>query len=389
MTERTPKTDQRPLIAHIVVNFDYGGLENGVVNVVNGLPEDAFRHAIIALTQISGIRSRVRAPDVSFHALEKQPGKDPAAYLRLYRLLKRLRPAIVHTRNLGTLDGAVVARFAGVPHTIHGEHGWDVYDPEGKSRKYRTLRRLVNPMVGRFVTVSRELERWLTADVGIRAEKVTRICNGVDTRKFRPADGMPRQLLPSDRFPADCVVIGSVTRFAPIKDPMNLVRAFAIAKRSPAGASLRLAMIGDGPLKAEADQFLSANGLANQAWLPGSRDDVAPLLREMNLFALGSLREGISNTVLESMASGLPVIASRTGGNLELVQDGVTGRLVQPGSAEDIAEALLHYATHAELRSAHGAAARERVERDYSLNRMLADYEALYRAQLIRFARAA
>jgi hypothetical protein len=159
MPEARP--DPRPLIAHVVFRLDYGGLENGVVNLINGLPEGEFRHAVVALTEATGFRDRIRRADVSVHALGKHPGNDPAMLVRLFRLLRMLRPAIVHTRNLATLEGALLARIAGAPVRIHGEHGWDVHDPEGASRKYRTLRRLLNPAITRFVAVSTELQQWL------------------------------------------------------------------------------------------------------------------------------------------------------------------------------------------------------------------------------------
>ena len=381
--------DRRPLIAHVVFRFDYGGLENGVVNVINGLPADAFRHAVIALTEVSDFRKRLRRPDVAVYALDKQPGKDPGAYLRLFKLLRSLRPALVHTRNLGTIEGALLGSLAGVPRRIHGEHGWDVYDPDGTNRKYRALRKLMNPAIHRFVTVSRELETWLATTVGIRADKVTRICNGVDTVRFVPPASRVRSTLPADRFPPGSIVVGSITRFSAIKDPLNLVRAFIEARREPGGAALRLMMAGDGALKADADRLLQEAGEERNAWLPGSRDDVPQLLREFDLFVLGSQREGISNTVLEAMATGLPVIASATGGNLELVKDGVSGRLVRYGDRVALTRALLDYADDATLRAEHGRAARERAEREYSLQRMLADYESLYRNQLVHRGEAA
>jgi glycosyltransferase involved in cell wall biosynthesis len=206
-----------------------------------------------------------------------------------------------------------------------------------------------------------------------------RICNGVDTQRFRPANGRIERVVLDHRFPTGSIVVGSVTRFNAIKDPLNLVRAFIAARRDPTGARLRLVMAGDGPLRASALELLREAGEEDAAWLPGSRDDIPQLLRAMDVFVLGSLREGISNTVLEAMATGLPVVASATGGNLELVQDDVTGRLVRPASSDALAGALLEYARSDGRRTAHGHAARARAEHEYSLERMLADYAALYR----------
>ncbi len=389
MSGSAPRTgDSRPLIAHVLFRFDYGGLENGVVNVINGLPEEAFRHAVIALTEATSFRERLRRGDVSVHALRKRTGNDPVALVRLFRLLCTLKPAVVHTRNLPTLEGAVVARLAGVPSCIHGEHGWDVYDPEGKSRKYRALRRVLSPAINRFVAVSTELERWLADAVGIPPSKVVRICNGVDTERFAPArDG--RTALPEARFDPGTVVIGSVTRFSAIKDPLNLVNAFIAARRDPTGAALRLVMLGDGELRRDAQRLLLEAGLGTDAWLPGSRDDIPQLLRALDVFVLGSAREGISNTVLEAMASGLPVIASATGGNLELIEEGVSGCLVPPRDPAALARALLAYCAEPGVRAAQGAAARTRAVGSYSMRRMLESYQALYNSQCARLWEAA
>ena len=381
--------DPRPLIAHIMFRFDYGGLENGVVNVVNGLPEQSFRHAIIALTEASDFKQRLKRADVPVYTLNKKPGKDPSFYFRLYSLLRKLRPTVVHTRNLATIEGAFIARLAGVPLRIHGEHGWDVYDPDGSNKKYRALRRLMNPAVHRFVSVSKEIEKWLVTSVGIPAGKVMRICNGVDTQRFQPSVRRTRNVLPATIFSPGTIAVGSVTRFSEIKDPFNLVRAFIEARRNPGGQSLRLAMAGDGPMHADAVKLLREAQMEDVAWLPGSRDDVPQILAELDVFVLGSRREGISNTVLESMASGLPVVATAVGGNLELVVDGANGRLVPPGDSAAMARALLAYAVDPALRAAHGRESRARAEREYSLRRMLSDYESLYRNECIRLGEAA
>jgi sugar transferase (PEP-CTERM/EpsH1 system associated) len=370
---------ERPLIVHIVFRFDYGGLENGVVNVVNGLGRDEFRHTIIALTESTDFSRRLH-DGVAVYALGKRPGKDFAAYVRLYRLLRKLRPTVVHTRNIGTLDCAFVAFLAGVPVRIHGEHGWDVADPDGLNRKYRLLRRAASHVVRTFVTVSDDLRRWLTGVVGIPSRKVVWICNGVDTARFRPADEPRREQSPSPIFAAGNVVVGSVTRFAQIKDPLNVVEAF-LSVHNAGDRRLRLAMIGDGELRAAALARLEGAGVADAAWLPGSRDDVPELLRAMDIFVLGSRREGVSNTVLEAMASGLPVVATATGGNLELVQTD-TGALVPPEDRGALADAIATYARDAELRARHGRKARERAVSQYSIAAMVAGYRALYRSAI-------
>ena len=362
------------LVAHIVFRFDYGGLENGVVNIINRIADDSSRHVVIALTEASGFAARL-TDSATVHSIHKRPGKDFGAYLRLYRLLRQLKPDIVHTRNLGTMDCAFVAFLARVPVRIHGEHGWDVFDPDGTNSKYRLMRRVLHRFVHRIVTVSLDLKQWLITVVGVPEAKVQHICNGVDTDRFHPA------VAAADATREE-VVVGSVTRFSAIKDPLNLIDAFIrLRKRMAArGAAPRLAMIGDGELHQQAIAMLRDAGLAEAAWLPGSRDDIPELLQSMDIFVLGSLREGISNTVLEAMATGLPVIASDTGGNGELIAAGVNGALVPPGDSQALADALDVYLKDPERRRQHGRASRDRAVSRFSLETMVENYRMLYQS---------
>ena len=396
--------DAPVLIAHVVYHFGTGGMENGVVNLINRLPADQYRHAIISLTDHTDFRQRIQRDDVLFFDLNKRPGHDFSWMRRLYRLLRELRPAIVHTRNLNALEAQFVATVARVPARVHGEHGRDVFDLEGKNWKYNLLRRAARPLVHRYITVSRDLENWLRATVGVSATRLAQIYNGVDSDKFHPRSDIgplpasgegwaeePGTSLSRPPTPvgeelerlldgATCV-IGSVGRMAAVKDYPTLVRAF-IQACGPGGAKsgLRLLLVGDGPARAACQALLDQAGLAARAWLAGNRNDTPELLRAMDLFVLPSLGEGISNTILEAMSTGLPVVATAVGGNTELVVSGETGTLFEPGDSASLARILMDYATDPARIVREGVAARARVERDFSLAHMTAAYQAAYQA---------
>jgi sugar transferase (PEP-CTERM/EpsH1 system associated) len=369
-----------PLVAHIIFRLDVGGMENGLINLINHMPAERYRHAIVCLDDYTDFRRRLRRTDVACYALHKRPGKDLGLYWRLWRLLRALRPQIVHTRNLAALDSLVPAAFAGVRYRVHGEHGRDVVDIDGDSRKYTMLRRALRPLAHRYIALSHDLEGWLRERIGIAPDKLVHICNGVDTQWFQPAIG-GRAPLPIAGFAGPgTFVIGSVLRLQPVKDPMNLVRAFVrLLTRWPRlRERARLVLIGDGPLYSEAERELELAGVRPLVWLPGARNDVAQLLRGFDMFALPSLAEGISNTILEAMASGLPVVATNVGGNPELVVEGETGLLVPRADPDALAQALRAYIEDPAWAVRHGRAGRSRVEREFSLEAMMRRYLAVY-----------
>lgn len=374
-----------PLIVHIIYRLGVGGLENGLVNIINRLPADCYRHAIICLTNSTEFSQRLQRDDVAIYEIHKQAGQDWSSFIKVYRLLRQLKPAIVHTRNLAAIEYQLCAFLAGVPYRVHGEHGWDVFDPEGNNVKYQWLRRLMGVLIHRFVPLSEHLQTYLLDKAGIAKAKLTRICNGVDTQNFYP--GMGERVIP-----AGCVmelagklVVGTVGRMHGVKDQITLVKAFIeAAKRSlPFCQQARLMLIGDGPLREQALELLSEHGLAASAWLPGERSDIAEILRALDVFVLPSKAEGISNTLLEAMASGLPVIATRVGGNTELVLDGESGILVDKENPQQLAGAMLELFHDEDKRQRIAAAGLQRVREEFSIDSMVTRYQRLYDRQSI------
>ncbi|MEG0821748.1 MAG: TIGR03088 family PEP-CTERM/XrtA system glycosyltransferase [Burkholderiaceae bacterium] len=374
--------DPRPLIAHVLYRFDTGGLENGVVNLINRLPADRWRHAVIALTEVTEFRRRIERPDVEFVSLHKGEGHGLKLTPRLVREFGRLRPAIVHTRNLAALEASFAAAIAGVPARVHGEHGWDVSDLSGKSARHRLIRRLYRPCVSRYIALSRHLATYLREQVGVAPGRISQIYNGVDTRRFHPAEFFER---PSGcPFEARHFVVGSVGRLEVVKDQLTLARAFvaAVQGSSAARERLRLAIVGAGSQRAAIESVLAQAGLLDLAWLPGERHDIPAVLRGLDGFVLPSLMEGISNTILEAQASALPVAATAVGGNLELVAEGLTGRRVPPADPAALAAVLLQWLAEPDTARALGRRARAAVESDFAIERMVADYDRVYRSLL-------
>ena len=367
------------LICHIIFRLDFGGLENGVVNVINGLPADRFQHAIICLKEATDFRRRIRRQDVVIYEMHKKEGKDFAVYGRVWQLLRTMRPDIVHTRNIPTIDMLAVARLAGIKRLVHGEHGLDSMEVTGLHTKYNWLRRMSAYYARQYITVSRELADWLRRDVGISRRAITTIHNGVDTSRFCP--GVRDLGVLPEGFANDLsVVIGTVGRIAAIKDQMNLAMAFVLMLRGAPEFRdrARLVIVGDGEGKAPIEKMLEEAGVASLCWLSGYRDDTHKVYQSLDLFVLPSRREGISNTILEAMASGLPVVATRVGGTPEIVADGVNGKLVPPGDPMALANAMLEYVRGPALMKSHGQAGRDRAMADFSMTAMIDGYAQVY-----------
>jgi len=388
-------TPQLPLVVHLLYRLDFGGLETVLAECVNHMAADKYRHAIVCLSDFTAFSEKITRAGVEIHALHKPPGLGLSAHVKLWRLLRRLRPTILHTYNVAAVEYAFTATMAGVPIRIHAEHGRDLSDLDGTNRKHSLLRRLMVPFIDCFVPVSKDLKRWLGDTIGVPEAKIRLINNGVDTDRFAP-DG--RRVAPSSSSrtspsllssPSSLdgeFVIGTVGRIQDIKNHKGLVLAFLrLRELLPRHAQrLVLTIVGDGPLMAALQAQVATSGAADRIRLPGARSDVAELMRGFDVFVLPSFNEGTPITLLEAMSSALPVVVSRVGGMPDVVTDHQSGILVAPADHEAIALALAAYFNDPVLAAAHGGAGRRMIEENYSITAMLANYTALYDALCLR-----
>ncbi len=378
---RLKKKKAPPLIVHIIFRLGVGGLENGLVNLINHMPVEKYQHAIICLKDSTDFEKRLKRQDVAIYSLNKKEGHDFGTFFRLYKLLGTLKPDIVHTRNLSAIECQLPSWLAGVKFRVHGEHGWDVFDPDGQNVKYQWLRRSLKPLIHRFIPLSLHLQSYLVEKRRVPNNKITRICNGVDIDKFFPLQGEKKRLAGCPfAFHSNEMIIGTVGRMHGVKDQITLVKAYiSLLQKNPQfNGVVKLIIVGAGPLRDEALQLLRQERLDHDAWLPGERKDIAEVMRNFDLFVLPSQAEGISNTILEAMATGLPVIATEVGGNPELVQHNVTGGLVAKADPEALAEMLLDYMADKDKRQQQGSNGLQRVLSEFSLNAMVKQYINVY-----------
>lgn len=372
----TCEPQERPrLVVHVVDALDTAQTEDSLLNLIRHLPPERYRHAIVCLHDGGGDRDDMRERGVEIVNLHKRAGRDPLHYLRMFGALRALRPDLVHTRNGSGLPAQLVAALAGVKLRVHAEHGRTA---AGAGLRWRML----CPLIDHFIAVSSDLEQWLVESVGAEPARVSQIANGVDSVLFHPRLGPCAAVGPPGFMQDGAFVVGAVGRMDDAGNHTTLVDAFLrlIASPHPAHRRLRLLLVGDGPARAQCQALLHRAGAAARAWLPGARADVPQLLRAMDLFVLPSLVEDRANTILQAMATGLPVVASAVGANTELVHPGFTGILVPPMSTELLAAAIADYCRIPDLATRHGARARTQVIARHSMPAMARDYLAVYDA---------
>ncbi|MEP6501840.1 MAG: glycosyltransferase [Betaproteobacteria bacterium] len=356
------------------MSLEPGGLENGVVNVINRLDRTRFESSVCCLKRAGEFARRIEDPCVVVHELGWRGGNDPRLALRLAGLLRRTRPHVVHTRNAEPFFyGFAGAKLAGVPALVHSEHGRTFDDRPARFAVQRWMSRYTDAIFA----VSGQLKADLVRHVGLPDAAVEVLHNGVDLRRFdvaeRGADPARAQARRDWGVPAGALVVGSVGRLAAVKNYALLLRATAAS-----GLDIHVVLAGEGPERAALTALADSLGIGARVHLLGHCNDVDRVLGSFDVFVLPSLSEGMSNTLLEAMAAGIAPVASAVGGNGEIVRDGVDGRLFESDDEAGLAACLIALCRDDAQRARLAAAARERVQSTFDIRRMIERYEQLY-----------
>ncbi len=370
-----------PLIVHVIYRFDVGGLEMLLAECIRRIPRHRYRHAIVCVSGYSAFVEKLAGTGTPVYTLEKPAGLGLSAHLRLLKLLRRLDPAILHTYCISAVEYTATGVLAGVPVRLHSEHGRNPNEADGRNVKYNVLRRVMSLLMHSCVAVSVDLQHWLADIVRIRRSKIVCIANGVDTNIFLPGS-MQLPLGPAPAPLPNRFVIGTVGRVSEVKNQAALVDAFVLLleRFAESKPELSLIIIGDGPLLAPLKEKISALGIAHLVVTPGSRTDIAEIMKTFSVFVLSSMSEAMPVAVLEAMATGLPVVAPRVGGIPDIVKDGMTGTLVESSCPEYLVEAIAKYIQNPDIGKRHGAAGRTFVKQHHGIDRMVNQYLALYDA---------
>jgi len=356
-------------VLHIVLRLDIGGLEVFLLELIKNRTR-AIEPYIICLEEKGALGEEFH--DVPLLSLGKKPGIQLGIINQIIDFVKTNRIDLIHTHNDGPhFYGALAGCLSRVP-VVHTRHG--IHDVENRKRLW--MDRFSSFLSAKVIGVSNDISNLYGNTIKVSRSKVITILNGVNTRIFTPHTVDRLKVLGVD-IPKEALILGIVGRLAQVKDHKTLLDACHILKNR--SKKYHLVVVGDGPLKLDLITYAQTLGIASNVTFTGERSDIAELMNAFDVFVLSSVSEGISVTLVEAMACGLPVVATDVGGNPEVVLDGKTGFLVPPQDPDAIAQKIIELLKRPNLRSTMGRAGRARAEEVFSIHKSVERYENLYK----------
>lgn len=371
-------------VLYIIDSMFRAGAQTHVAAMIRGHDKNRFQPYLLCLQGKGPLGEELEAEGyrVAAYGLKRVYALQAAcSYARFVTFLKRERIDVVHAYMFAAqIYGVPPARLAGVPLVIAGRRDSGKH---WRATRYLLARKFANSFSHIQIANADAIKDFIVDEEGVSPGKVRVVLNGVDASRFTPA------VAPQTEREASFTIgyVGSLIR---MKEVDLLLRAFARVLPSCPGMGLHL--VGGGPMETlrrregETDVGLRTLaeelGIGGRVTFVGSRERIEEELRRMDVFAFPAIKEGTSNAVLEAMATGLPIIASDSGGNGELVVDGKTGFLFPPGDEFKLGERIVDLMRDGDKRRAMGQAARQRVMERFTLQRMVADMERVYIEEL-------
>ncbi|HUB24253.1 MAG TPA: glycosyltransferase [Tepidisphaeraceae bacterium] len=384
MTQPSPTT--APHVVHGVISLDCGGLERIVADLVRIGRSKSRQVSVICLERPGVLAGEIQSMGAKLICLEKPPGLLPELIDKAAKVLADLRPNILHTHQIGVLWylGAAARRTGRWP-ILHTEHIDHVAKAPDRWRKFKTrmIWHRASRYANKFCCVSNDVANSARRFWTVPASKVEVVLNGIDTERFARRAGRDATRA-QYKIPPEAIVIGNVARVTEVKRQDLLLRGFAAL--APENPNLHLLFVGDGDQRQNLEQLSDQLGVRQRTTFAGYQSETERFLAAMDIFALTSRLEGLPLALLEAWAAGLPVISTAVGGIPKVVENGKTGLLFASGDQPALEAALRQIITDPARAAQLGEAGRAVVRRDYSLERMAADYDRYY-AELIGAAK--
>jgi sugar transferase (PEP-CTERM/EpsH1 system associated) len=357
-------------ILHLVYSMGCGGLEKVIVNLINGSKDYSCEHIIVTLTPEHELVSLIEGK-VTVYCVNKKPGKDIHCHWRLYKLFRKLRPDVLNTYNFGTIEYQMVAKMAGIRLGIHSDHGRGGDDSLGKNGRNNLVRRFMSRFIDVYVVVSKDLYYWVKNDIRIESKQIKIVQNGVAIENY------------SERRSSETAfTFCTVGRLDEIKNQILMIKAYHQAiETSPELLVTKLQLVGDGPMRDVLKALVSSLQLENNIELMGYREDIANILSMANAFVLSSNYEAMPMTILEAMASHVPVVTTDVGGIRHFISD-QEATFVEAGNEQLLAEKFIELYQHPKNYQGKINKAYKLVSDNYSLQNMCKVYMDIYEVDI-------